>query len=75
MLLSFSAYQCNPIEYEYYYEDVPEDTSSPSTPVLPSKTASASTSQTKNKETNYDIEDLVKAWKEYLKEKKTGKFN
>jgi hypothetical protein len=26
----------------------------------------------KAKDSNYDIEDLVKAWREYLKEKKNG---
>jgi len=70
----FSAYQCNPVEYEYFYEDYPEDSGSPSTSSSPSRApASSSSSHVKNKETNYDIEDLVKAWKEYLKEKKSGK--
>jgi hypothetical protein len=55
-----------PVEYEYYYDDEYSDEAAP--------TAPAAKGSNKAKDTNYDIEDLVKAWREYLKEKKNGKI-
>ncbi len=54
----------SPVEYEYYYEDDYEE------PVV---TPAPARKKEKAKESNYDIEDLVKAWREYLKEKKSGR--
>ena len=54
------ASDASPVEYEYYYEDDYEEPA----PVAKKEKAT---------ESNYDIEDLVKAWREYLKEKKSGK--
>ena len=75
MYLNFSKPNCrfkilapasdaSPVEYEYYYEDDYEEPAAPA-PVAKKEKA---------KESNYDIEDLVKAWREYLKEKKSGKL-
>ena len=55
----------SPVEYEYYYEEDYEDEPAPAA-------AAASAVKEKPKDSNYDIEDLVKAWREYLKEKKNG---
>ena len=56
------------MEYEYYYED---DYADEPAPTVPAPKGSGG-SRTKTKDANYDIEDLVKAWREYLKDKKNG---
>ena len=60
---SVSVVNASPVEYEYYYEDEYIDEPAPTAPAK---------GHTKAKDSNYDIEDLVKAWREYLKEKKNG---
>ena len=62
--------EASPVEYEYYYEDDYEDEPA----AAPAVKAADAAVKDKSKDSNYDIEDLVKAWREYLKEKKNGEF-